>query len=107
MDQDQWFLWKTVQNSFERERRAVESFEQERMTAEGHRQAVERLQQEVERLKQEGMIADRGRVAWFMGKLTGGYYCLKEHGMAYTMNNLFGKIKRRISKRRELGNNDA
>lgn len=107
LDQDQWFLWKTVQNSFERERRAVESFEQERMTAEGHRQAVERLQQEVERLKQEGMIADRGRVAWFMGKLTGGYYCLKEHGMAYTMNNLFGKIKRRISKRRELGNNDA
>lgn len=29
-------------------------------------------------------------------KIIGGYHCWREHGMVYTMNNLFGKIKRRI-----------
>lgn len=111
LNQEQWFFWKTVQNSFERERRAVEQerrvAEQERRAAEQERMTAEWLRQEVERLKQEGMTAERGRVAWFMGKLTGGYYCLKEHGIAYTVNNLIGKVKRKIARSGDLGNKDA
>lgn len=29
-------------------------------------------------------------------KLIGGYYCLQEHGIRYTWNNLIGKIRRRL-----------
>lgn len=35
---------------------------------------------------------------YFMNKLIGGYYCLQEHGIRYTWDNLMGKIRRRMHK---------
>lgn len=40
--------------------------------------------------------AEKITLKYIVKKLIGGYYCLQEHGVVYTWNNLKGKVRRRM-----------